>query len=65
MSQNVPRREKPEGWDRVDMPHAPDGMTVEEVAVEMGLSRGRILQIEYRALEKLRAAYGGFTREES
>ena len=64
MSGSVPRRERPDGWERVDMPHAPDGMTVYEVAEALGLSHGRVQQIEYRALCKLRAWYGGFKRED-
>lgn len=41
--------------DRVNgVPHAPDGMTYEEIAVELGVSRGTVMNIERSALRKLR-----------
>ena len=61
--QNVPARERPQGWDLVDMPHRPDGMTYTECAEALGVSVARVQQIEYRALCKLRRWYGGFQRE--
>ena len=61
--QKVPARERPEGWERVDMPHDPDGMTYTECAAALGVSVARVQQIEYRAMQKLRLWYGGFQRE--
>ena len=46
-------------FDRADgVPHAPDGMTYEEIAVALGVSRGTVMNVERAALRKLRIICG-------
>ena len=48
------RRPERSGWDTQRFPHRPDGMTYDEIAEQMGVSKEAVMQIEYRAILKLR-----------
>ena len=61
MARGGPRRyHRPERaeWETQRHPHEPDGMTYEQIARVLGVSRQAVQQIEYRALVKLRRMCG-------